>query len=109
MKLHLERMNDSQSNFILKRKKTCLLQTCFEEMAKNPFGTIGNKYTLFLYEIYIYLLLILFFRMYFQYSVAFEDRHIRFFIIKQPIAKSFVEMLMVKGFPLRDRIDQKIR
>lgn len=47
--------------------------------------------------------------MYFQYSVAFEDRNVRFFIIKQPIAKSFVEMLMVKGFPLRDRIDQKIR
>lgn len=50
MKLHLERMNDSQSNFILNRKKTCLLQNCFEEMAKNPFGTIGNKYTLFLYK-----------------------------------------------------------
>lgn len=47
--------------------------------------------------------------MYFQYSVAFEDRNVRFFTIKEPIAKSFVEMLMIKGFPLKDRIDQKIR
>lgn len=47
--------------------------------------------------------------MYFQYSVAFEDRNVKFFTVKEPIAKSFVEMLMIKGFPLRDRMNEKIR
>lgn len=47
--------------------------------------------------------------MYLQYSIAFETTQVKFYTIKTPVAKSFVQMIMTKGFPLRDRINFKIR
>lgn len=47
--------------------------------------------------------------MYLQYSMAFENKQVKFYTIKTPVAKSFVQMIMRKGFPLRDRINFKIR
>lgn len=47
--------------------------------------------------------------MYLQYVIAFEQKHVRFFTIKKPVAKSFVNMIMRKGFPLRDKINLKLR
>lgn len=47
--------------------------------------------------------------MYLQYSIAFENKQVKFYTITQPVAKSFVQMIMSEGFPLRDRINFKIR
>lgn len=47
--------------------------------------------------------------MYLQYSMAFENKQVKFYTIKTPVAKSFVQMIMRKGFPLRDKINFKIR
>lgn len=44
-----------------------------------------------------------------EYSIAFEQKHVTFYTIKKPVAKSFVQMIMRKGFPLRDKINFKIR
>lgn len=50
-----------------------------------------------------------FISMYLQYSIAFENKQVKFYTIIKPVAKSFVQMIMRKGFPLRDRINFKIR
>lgn len=47
--------------------------------------------------------------MYLQYTVAFEHENVRFYTIAKPVAKSFVQMIMTKGFPLRDKLNFKIR
>lgn len=47
--------------------------------------------------------------MYLQYAVAFENRNAKFYTIPNPVAKSFVQMIMSKGFPLRDKINYKLR
>lgn len=47
--------------------------------------------------------------MYLQYSIAFENKQVKFYTITKPVAKSFVQMIMRKGFPLRDKINFKIR
>lgn len=47
--------------------------------------------------------------MYLQYSIAFENKQVKFYTITAPVAKSFVQMIMREGFPLRDRINFKIR
>lgn len=47
--------------------------------------------------------------LYLEYSIAFEHKQVVFYTIKKPVAKSFIQMIMTKGFPLRDRINFKIR
>lgn len=47
--------------------------------------------------------------LYLEYSIAFEHKQVVFYTIKEPVAKSFIQMIMTKGFPLRDRINFKIR
>lgn len=49
------------------------------------------------------------FRMFLQYAIAFENQNAKFYTLKSPVAKSFVQMMMARGFPLRDKINFKIR
>lgn len=49
------------------------------------------------------------FRMYLQYAIAFQNQNTTFYTIPNPVAKSFVQMIMSKGFPPRDKINYKIR
>lgn len=48
-------------------------------------------------------------RMYVQYVIAFEKQNTKIFTFREPIAKSFVEVYMTKGFPLRDKLNFLLR
>ncbi|XP_055599175.1 uncharacterized protein LOC129748543 [Uranotaenia lowii] len=88
--IHLERLNSSEIDEILKRRIECTAESCLSRLEHGSFATMGN-------------------RMYLQYSAAHQIRATRFYQLHELVARSFVQMIMKKGLPLRDHINKKIR